>query len=94
MYTEVSDILLWMVYDISRFGMILMQFAVLNSICPSFSHCSSNGISDWKACLSVPVVMLFMSSQSSENRLVGKGEECTKCLTTVHAVGHSRRDLM
>ena len=76
MCTFVADIfiiLLWIVYGVSRagyvfFGMILMAVYVpgLNSICQSFSHCSSDDWSDY-CCWSLSVVMLLKRIQSLEN---------------------------
>ena len=75
--SDVSSILLCMAYNVSQaslvfFGITLMavHFPGLNSICQSFSHCSSDDRSDWRACWSLSVVMLLRKRQSSANSLV------------------------
>ena len=74
---DVSCILLWMTYDVSQaslvfFGITLMavHFPGLNSICQSFSHCSSGDRSDWRACWALSVGMFLKRMQSSANSLV------------------------
>ena len=70
--SAVSSILLWMAYDVSQaslvlFGITLMavHFPGLNSFSQSFSHCSSDDRSDWRACWSLSVVMLLKRRQLS-----------------------------
>ena len=55
---------------------LAVHFPGLNSICQSFSHCSSDDRPDWRACWSLSVVVLLNRRQSSANSLVQ--EECTK----------------
>ena len=61
--SDLPSIVLWMVYDVSRsglvsFGMsqIYVEFPGLTSICQSFSNCSSDDRSDWGADWSLRVV--------------------------------------
>ena len=75
--SDVSSILLRMAHNVSQaslvfFGVTLMavHFPGLNSICHSFSHCSSDDRSDWRACWSLSVLTLLKRRQPSANSLV------------------------
>ena len=66
---DVFTILLWMAYGVSQaslvfFGITLMavHFPGLNSICQSFSHCSSDDRPDWRAGWALSLVMLLKRS--------------------------------
>ena len=90
--SDVSSVLLWMSYDVSRASLVFfvitpmaVHFLGLNSICQSFSHCSSDDRSDWRACWSLSVVMLLKRRQLFANSLVqevrttsGRSLKCMK----------------
>ena len=99
--SDVSSILLWMAYDVLWaslvfFGITLMAvlFPGLNSICQSFSHCSSDDRSDWRACWPLSLVMLLKRRQLSANSLVQEERTTSGRSIMYERKGRGRRTVL